>query len=165
MSRSRALVTRVACPVPIFSTNTFRRFSHGCINARYSPFGESENPTLTGLRKKSFIGISGGRADFAGRRVCAEAASGTSNIMDSKGTKNFVFIGILLEKKIGGCALYYVYAIIRVGEFACHPSLHRFASILRWYDYGTAFAKYNTQLFFAAQIAGARVRAMAKRTS
>src|SRR4030095_8924918 len=80
MSRSFALVTRVAgWPDPIFSTNTLSRFSQGCRDARYSPFGESEYATLSGFRKKSFTGISGGTASVCCTFRCAEVDSGMSS--------------------------------------------------------------------------------------
>ena len=80
MSRAFALVTRVAgWPDPIFSTNTLSRFSQGWRDARYSPFGESWYATLSGFRKKSFIGISGGNASVCCIFRCAEVDRGISS--------------------------------------------------------------------------------------
>src|SRR5215204_754831 len=95
MSRAFALVTRVAWLVPIFSTKILRRFSQGCINARYSPFGESEYATLTGFRKKSFTGISGGNAVLGGALFCANAEKGMSIKSCSSSTMALLFIDVL----------------------------------------------------------------------
>src|SRR5215212_12241246 len=102
MSRAFALVMRVAWPVPIFSTKILRRFSQGCIKARYSPFGESEYDTFTGFRKKSFSGTSGGNAVFVGAFFCAKAEKGKSSKRASSSTGALVFIHVSRVKEIAG---------------------------------------------------------------
>src|SRR5215213_9957596 len=103
MSRSFAPVTRVAWPDPIFSTNTLRRFSQGCINARYSLFGESEYPTLGGFRKKSFIGMMGASASLVWVLFCAKAEIGKTSKSCTSSTKALIFIEILQSvEEIGG---------------------------------------------------------------
>src|SRR5215207_6495513 len=95
MSRAFALVTRVAWPLPIFSTKTFIRLSQGCINAMYSPFGESVYETFTGFRKKSFIGISGGDAALVGALFCAKAEKEESTKTSSSSISALNFIDVL----------------------------------------------------------------------
>src|SRR5215210_7190971 len=112
MSRAFALVTRVAWPVPIFSTKILRRLSQGCINARYSPFGESEYATFTGFRKKSFIGTSGGTAAFVCAFFCAKAEKGKSSKRASSSTGALVFIHVL--QGVGNCRRFCVSTVMRI---------------------------------------------------